>query len=75
MMEARVGIEPALLIENTQIPDSKIGRIGTNGNRRFHCTSIARGNLLRVDATRPRVRGFSKSFVALNAGGRILAWV
>ena len=73
MMEARVGIEPALLIENTQIPDSKIGRIGTNGMiGDFIARVLHVAILLRVDATTLRVPGFDESFVALNADGRIL---
>ena len=72
-MEARVGIEPALPIENRQVADFTIGRIGTNGIiGDFIARVLHAAILLRMDATRQRVRGFEKSFVALNRGGRIL---
>ena len=61
-------------IDNTEVTDFKIGRIGTNGIiGDFIARVLHVAILLRVDATRPRVPGLDdESFVAPNGGGRIL---
>ena len=68
ILEARVGIEPALSIENGQVADFTKGRIGTNGMigdssaRVLHAAILIGAILSRVLSLKPRSKILPRGF-------------